>query len=527
MSIDLSAANSASTRLPFVTYVLAIGTFLMGTTEFIIAGLLPEIARDLDVSPARAGLLITVFAIGMIVGTPSMAILTLRLPRRTALILALCVFAAGHVIVAMGSGFVLLLAARFLTALATGAFWAIAAVVASRAAGPVASSRALGVVLGGGMLANVIGVPLGAFAGQLIGWCGPFWVLAGLAAVAVVLILRFVPHDDSEQSRPSVRSEFASLRSRQLWLTLISATMIMGGTLSTYSYIAPLLTNRAGMPGNLLPVALVGFGVGALIGSFLGGRLGDTRPYATTITAAAATAAILLAISVLSQQMWPTVILVALLGLTSMTVNPILIALAVRFAKQAPTLASALSTSAFNLGTAVGSWMAGRALESPLRELGPPIIGTTVATLTLIPLAALALSIGPGLGRSRTGPRRHARRSRAGGCARTHELEQAPGAHHQIPSAGSNFGTQHNGSSNHDHHTRYRRTGEATGRETGPQTPYPDEAGHRCCRSWRIGHSRVRSIRPRNRVVHGVIGPTDGDAGGGGQVQRSGQLLHQ
>jgi DHA1 family inner membrane transport protein len=134
----------------------------------------------------------------------------------------------------------------------------------------------------------------------------------------------------------------------------------------------------------------VGFGVGALAGSFLGGRLGDTRPYGTTITAAAATAVILIAICLGSHHTLPTVILVALLGLTSMTVNPILLALAVRFAKQAPTLASALSTSAFNLGTAVGSWTAGRALESPLRELGPPIVGTVVAALTLVPLALLA-----------------------------------------------------------------------------------------------------------------------------------------
>ena len=220
----------------------------MGTTEFLVAGLLPEIANDLNVTPARAGLLITVFAIGMIVGTPGMAILTLRLPRRTTLSLALCVFAVGHVIVAVGSGFGLLLAARFLTALATGAFWAVAAVVASRAAGPDASSRALGVVLGGGMLANIIGVPLGAFAGQLIGWRGPFWVLAGLAAVAVALVVRFVPRDDPHRPRPSVRAEFVSLRSRHLWLVLLSATMIMGGTLATYSYIAPLLTHRPGLP---------------------------------------------------------------------------------------------------------------------------------------------------------------------------------------------------------------------------------------------------------------------------------------
>ena len=276
--------------------------------------------------------------------------------------------------------------------MATGAFWAVAAVVASRAAGPAASSRALGVVLGGGMLANVIGVPLGAFAGQLIGWRGPFWVLAGLAVAAAVLIVTYVPDDDPTAPRASVRAELASLRSRQLWLALVSAVMIMGGTLATYSYVAPLLTNRAGLPGTLVPLALVGFGVGALIGSFLGGRLGDTRPYSTTIIASAATAVILLGICVFSQHTLPTVVLIGLLGLTSMTVNPILIALAVRFAHRAPTLASALSTSAFNLGTAVGSWIAGRALDSSLGELGPPVTGTVIAALTLVPLSVLALT---------------------------------------------------------------------------------------------------------------------------------------
>ena len=167
--------------------------------------------------------------------------------------------------------------------------------------------------------------------------------------------------------------------------------MIMGGTLAAYSYVAPLLTNRAGLAGTLVPLALVGFGVGALIGSFIGGRLGDSRPYSTTNIASAATAVILLGICVFSQHTLPTVILLGLLGLTSMTVNPVLIALAVRFAYRAPTLASALSTSAFNLGTAVGSWIAGRALDASLGELGPPVTGTVIAALTLVPLSVLAL----------------------------------------------------------------------------------------------------------------------------------------
>ncbi|MEU4464110.1 MFS transporter [Streptomyces sp. NPDC024017] len=379
-------------RLPLVVYVLALGTFLMGTTEFVVAGLLPEIAGDVQVSVARAGLLITVFAVGMIVGAPLMAMLTLRLPQRLTLTLALGVFAAGHVIVALGSSFTLLLAARFLTALATGAFWAVANVVAARAAGPAASSRALGVVGAGAMLANVVGVPLGAFAGQLMGWRGPFWALAVFAAGAMALIARQVPHDTDGGQAISVRSELSALRSGRLWLALAACTTTTGGVLSTYTYISPLLTDRAGLAATLVPLVLGGFGVGALAGFLVGGRLGDRRPHTITIVAPAVTTALLLAICLLSTHAVPTVALIALLGLFGLGANPVLIALAVRFAGQAPTLGSALTVSAFNLGTAIGSWIAGVALESPLGAAGPAVIGTVIAALTLVPTIAIALT---------------------------------------------------------------------------------------------------------------------------------------
>lgn len=378
-------------RLPLVVYVLALGTFLMGTTEFVVAGLLPEIAGDVQISVARAGLLITVFAVGMIVGAPLMAMVTLRLPRRLTLILTLGIFAVGHVIVALGSDFGLLLAARFLTALATGAFWAVANVEAARVAGPAASSRALGVVGSGAMLANVVGVPLGAFAGQLMGWRGPFWALAVLGAAAMVLIARHVPRDAAGHQAISIRSELSALRSGRLWLALAACATTTGGVMSTYSYISPLLTGRAQLAAGLVPLVLVGFGVGALAGFLVGGRLGDHRPHATTIVAPAATTVLLLAICLLAGYPAPTIALVALLGLFGLGANPVLISLGVRFAGQAPTLGSALTVSAFNLGTAVGSWIAGLALDSSLGGTGPAAVGTGIAALTLIPTIAIAV----------------------------------------------------------------------------------------------------------------------------------------
>jgi DHA1 family inner membrane transport protein len=383
--------DRSPTRLPPVVYVLALGTFLMGTTEFVVAGLLPEIAGDLQVSVARAGLLITVFAVGMIVGAPSMAMLTRRLPRRLTLMLALGVFAAGHVIVAVSSSFALLLGARFLTALATGAFWALANVVATRAAGPAASSRALGMVGAGAMLANVIGVPLGAFAGQLIGWRGPFWALAVLAVAAVALIARTVPHDSPDDRTASIRSELRALPSGRLWLALAACATTTGGVLSAYSYISPLLTDRAGIAGELVPLVLVGFGIGALAGTVVGGRLGDVRPHTTTIVAAAATAFLLLAICLLASYAVAVVVLVAVLGFFGLGANPVLMSLSVRFAGQAPALGSGLSVSAFNLGTAVGSWIAGLTLGTTLGSGGPAVVGAVIAALTLIPTTAIAL----------------------------------------------------------------------------------------------------------------------------------------
>ncbi|MFI0226781.1 MFS transporter [Streptomyces lydicus] len=392
LRVDDRAHAPTPTRLPLVVHVLALGTFLMGTTEFVVAGLLPEIAGDLPVSVARSGLLITVFAVGMIVGAPLMAMLTLRMPRRLTLMLALGVFAAGHVIVALGSSFALLLAARFLTALATGAFWAVANVVATHTVGPAARSRALGLVGAGGMLANVLGVPLGAFAGHLMGWRGPFWALAVLAVAAIGLIGRTVPHDGPEHQAVSIRSELAALRSGRLWLALAACATTTGGVLAAYSYLSPLLTDRAGIAAGLVPLVLVGFGIGALAGSVIGGRLGDVRPHATTLVAAATATLLLLAICLLSGYATVTVVLIALLGFFGLGANPVLIALSVRFAGQAPALGSALSVSAFNLGTAVGSWFAGLALGSPLGTTGPAVVGTAIAALTLLPTAALALT---------------------------------------------------------------------------------------------------------------------------------------
>ncbi|MEU6764912.1 MFS transporter [Streptomyces sp. NPDC046853] len=384
-------AARAPGKLPLVVWVLAAGTFLMGTTEFVIAGILPDIAPDLGVGVSHAGLLITAFAVGMIVGGPAMALATLRLPQRLTLVLALAVFAAGHVMAALSSSFTVVLAARFVTALATGAFWAVGFVIATTAAGPAHATRAVSVMMGGLTLANVIGVPAGSLAGHVTGWRGLFWTLAALATLAAAVIGRFVPRTE-QRARVSLRDEFRALRQGRLWLALASAVLIMGGVLAVYTYITPLLTDRAGIPRGAVPLVLIAFGAGALGGTAIGGRFGDRRPMATTIPAAAATTLILLALIPLSTTPLAAVALIFLMALAGFTINPVVTALAVRFADGAPTLTSALTTSAYNTGIAAGSALAGQALASSLGVTGPALVGAVFAGLTLLPLSALAFA---------------------------------------------------------------------------------------------------------------------------------------
>ncbi|MEU4176415.1 MFS transporter [Streptomyces sp. NPDC026589] len=384
-----SATGSAPGKLPFVVWVLAAGTFLMGTTEFVIAGLLPEMAADLDVSVSHAGLLITAFAVGMIVGGPTMAIATLRLPQRHTLIGALAVFAVGHVVAALSTSFTVVLTARVVTALATGAFWAVGFVIATAAAGPASATRAVGVMMGGLTLANVVGVPIGSFVGHYTGWRGPFWALAVLAALAAAFVGRFIPPAE-QRAEVSVRAEVLALRQGRLWLALGAAVLIMGGIMAVYTYITPLLTGRAGIPAAVVPLVLIAFGIGALGGTAIGGRLGDHRPMTTTITAAVAAALALLLVIPLSDGPVTAVALIFLMALTGFAVNPVLTSLVVRFAGDAPTLASALTTSAYNTGIAIGSAIAGQALASSLGLTGPALVGAVLAALTVVPLIALA-----------------------------------------------------------------------------------------------------------------------------------------
>ncbi|WP_235578790.1 MULTISPECIES: MFS transporter [unclassified Rhodococcus (in: high G+C Gram-positive bacteria)] len=382
--------------LPFLVSVLAMGTFLMGTSEFVVAGLLPDIAGDLAIGISEAGLLVTAFAIGMI-ATPAVAVAVLRVPERTTLLLSLAVFAAGHVVVALTDELSVVLVARFVTALVTGAFWSIAASVGARVSGPDDAARAIGMVLSGGILATVIGVPLGSVAGQLVGWRGPFWILAGLALLATVPVARIVPGGRSASTTVPLREQTAALMSRRLWVVMAACVLVTSAVMSTYSFIAPLLTERAGLSTELLPVGLAIFGVGAVTGTLGSGRLAGRAPYGTALSGGIAVVAALALLGAVSDHAAPAIALLAIAGLAGLGMNPVLMSMAVRFAEGAPTLATSLCTSMFNLGTAMGSAVTARAIG----VFGPasiPVVGAAFAAALLVPLATLVIMARPGHG---------------------------------------------------------------------------------------------------------------------------------
>src|SRR3954449_927794 len=380
----------ASTKLPFVVRLLALGTFLMCTTEFLIAGLLPQMADDFGVRPSHVGLLIMAFAVGMIVGAPVMALASLRLPKRATLVLALATFGAGHVVAALSGSLALLFAARVLTGVVTGAFWSAATVVATRAVDPSMRTHALGVIGSGVALATVLGVPLGSLAGEQLGWRGAFWALAAFAVVAAAVIGRFTPGDAAGEA-VSLRSELRALRSVRLWLVLGGTVLIMGGCMGTFSFISPLLTERSGIPLGLVPLVFVCFGVGSMIGTNGIGRFADRRPVAALIGCALAAGLVLLLLIPLSANPVTAVIVITLLGAVSMAIPTAATGLSVRLAHSAPTLAAAFTVSAFNGGVATGSAIGGHTLNTSLGETGPATLGVVMVALGLIPLAVLAM----------------------------------------------------------------------------------------------------------------------------------------
>ncbi|MFF9567548.1 Cmx/CmrA family chloramphenicol efflux MFS transporter [Streptomyces sp. NPDC014685] len=385
--------------MPLAVYVLGLSVFALGTSEFMLSGLLPPIADDMDVSIPRAGLLISAFAIGMVIGAPLLAVATLRLPRRTTLIALISVFGLGQIAGALAPTYEVLFVSRVVSAFACAGFWAVGAAVAIAMVPMNARARAMAVMIGGLSIANVLGVPLGAFLGENFGWRSAFWAVGAASAVALVGVTTLIPHIPLPERRPRIRQELGIYRDRQVWLSIVVTALAAGGVFCAFSYLAPLLTEVAGLDSGWVPTVLALFGIGALIGTTIGGRVADAHLFGVLMSGIAASTVLLVALALFASYQVAAVGLSFLLGLSSFYTAPALNARMFNVAGAAPTLAGATTTAAFNLGNTGGPWLGGAVIDA---DFGFAATAWAGAAMTVVALAAVVLSLRlQGGGRSR------------------------------------------------------------------------------------------------------------------------------
>ncbi|MFD9481337.1 Cmx/CmrA family chloramphenicol efflux MFS transporter [Streptomyces nojiriensis] len=404
--------------MPVAVYVLGLSVFALGTSEFMLSGLLPPIAEDMGVTIPQAGLLISAFAIGMVVGAPLLAVATLRLPRRTTLISLISLFGLGQVAGALAPTYELLFASRVVSAFACAGFWAVGAAVAIAMVDKGQRARAMAVMIGGLSIANVLGVPAGAFLGEHLGWRSAFWSVAAASAIALVGILALIPKIPLPAEKPSLGRELRIYRDRQVWLSIGITALAAGGVFCAFSYLSPLLTDVAGLDSRWVPWILGLFGIGALAGTTVGGRVADAHLFGVMIWGITGSTVFLTALALLASTAAAAIALAFLLGFSAFFTAPALNARMFNVAGAAPTLAGATTTAAFNLGNTGGPWLGGTVIDAGLGFAATAWAGAAM-TVTAIALTVLALRL------DRRTPPRATRVIATGGAATTPAAEPA------------------------------------------------------------------------------------------------------
>ncbi|MFC0674666.1 Cmx/CmrA family chloramphenicol efflux MFS transporter [Brachybacterium hainanense] len=385
--------------MPLTLLLLALAVFVMGTSEFMLAGLLPAIADDLSVSIGTAGLLTSAFAIGMVVGAPTTAALARRWPARSALLLCLLAFAVCHAAGALLPVFAPLLLLRILSALANAGFLAVALSTAASLVPADRTGRAIAVLLAGTTLATVIGVPAGSLLATMLGWRATFWAIALLCLPAIAGVLLGVRRDaglgGERSTGPSLGAELARLRSPRLVLAMLLGALVNGGTFAAFTYLAPIVTDVAGLADAWVPAALVLFGIGSFLGVMLAGPLSDRFPGAVLAVASPLLVVGWVLLLHLARHPVPLLLGVLLLGMLSFAVGSTLIAGILREAAGAPTMAGSYATAALNTGAAAGPVLGALSLSAGSGPLGPIAVAAVLSGIAL-PLLALRRARGDG-----------------------------------------------------------------------------------------------------------------------------------
>ncbi|MFJ9116103.1 MFS transporter [Streptomyces sp. NPDC102394] len=378
--------------MPLALLALAVGAFGIGTTEFVMMGLLPDVATDLHVSIPTAGHLVSAYALGVVIGAPLLAALTARMSRRTVLIGLMALFVAGNALSAFAPGYDSLLAARFLSGLPHGAFFGVGAVVATNMVAPERKARSVSLMFLGLTVANIAGVPVATLMGQHLGWRATFLGVSAIGLAAIAALALLIPHDHTQAPAAGLRRELTALKSLPVWLALGTTVAGFGALFSAYSYITPMLTDAAGYADTSVTLLLALFGVGATIGNLLGGRLADHSLRGTLFGGLVSLAAVLALFPLLMSAQWSAAIAVTLLGAAAFVTGSPLQLMVMEKASAAPSLASSANQAAFNLANAGGAWIGGVALAAGFGVTSPAPAGAMLAVLGL-GVAAVAYAV--------------------------------------------------------------------------------------------------------------------------------------
>ncbi|WP_326669134.1 MFS transporter [Streptomyces canus] len=370
--------------MPLALLALAVGAFGLGTTEFVMMGLLPDVAGDLGISIPTAGHLVSAYALGVVIGAPLLAAVTARMSRRTVLIGLMGLFVAGNALSALAPGEHWLLAARFLSGLPHGAFFGVGAVVATGMVAPERKARSVSLMFLGLTLANIAGVPVATLMGQHLGWRATFLGVSAIGLAAIASLALLIPHDHAHAA-PAVglRRELVALKSVPVWLALGTTVAGFGALFSAYSYITPMLTDSAGYAGSSVTLLLALFGVGATAGNLVGGRLADHSLRGTLFGGLTSLVVVLALFPVLMSAQWSAAVAVVLLGTAAFVTGSPLQLMVMEKASAAPSLASSANQAAFNLANAGGAWIGGLALAAGLGATSPALTGAALAVLGL------------------------------------------------------------------------------------------------------------------------------------------------
>ncbi|MFF0735072.1 MFS transporter [Streptomyces chartreusis] len=370
--------------MPLALLALAAGAFGIGTTEFVMMGLLPEVAGDLDISIPTAGHLVSAYALGVVIGAPLLAAVTARMPRRTVLIGLMALFVAGNALSAFAPDYDWLVAARFLSGLPHGAFFGVGAVVATSMVAPERKARSVSLMFLGLTVANIAGVPAGTLMGQHLGWRATFLGVSAIGLAAMASLALLIPRaQKSAAPAAGLRGELAALRSVPVWLALGTTVAGFGALFAAYSYVTPMLTDAAGYADSSVTLLLALFGVGATAGNLLGGRLADHAMRRTLFGGLISLAVVLALFPLLMSTAWSAALAVALLGMAAFVTGSPLNLMVMEKAASAPSLASSANQAAFNLANAGGAWIGGLALAAGFGVTSPALAGAVLAVLGL------------------------------------------------------------------------------------------------------------------------------------------------